>query len=106
MSHAQTFIDFGTIATARARVNDPSTSHEAAEAINPCLSQEKVLTWMEAAFRPITSEEVVDALEALYSPSRIRGALKELCQQGRVKVLDTDGKTKRGGRCSRYAITG
>ena len=106
MSNAQTQLDFGTVATARARLTDPSTSHEAAEAINPFLSQEKVITWMEAAFRPVTSEEVCDALVELYSSSRCRGALKELCQQGRVKVIDKDGRTKRGGRCSRYQITG
>ena len=78
---------------ARARVSDPSTSHEAANSIQVKPSQRDVI----AAFNTIGSATQKDlenypALNVLYSPSRIRTAVRELADAG--LVVDTGRKKK------------
>lgn len=106
MTHAQLHLPLTSVSVARARLSDPSTSHEAAENINPHLSQELVINWMITAFRPVTSEEVIEGLNGVLSDSRIRGSLSELERQNRVRVLDRDGLTKRKRKCARYMLVG
>ena len=78
---------------ARARSSDPSTSHEAAASVSVKPSQRDVLAALNT-IGPATQKDLENyhPLSALYSPSRIRTAVRELADAGRV--IDT-GKKRR-----------
>ena len=91
--------------TARTRKTDPLTSHAAADSNNVTDSQLFVLQCFNngqqrAAF------ELEAIMAGLFSPSRIRTALRELQEQGRVGVVEGVLKRTPSGRNARvWAVT-
>ena len=86
--------------TARTRKTDPLTSHAAADTNNVTDSQLFVLQCFNngqqrAAF------ELEAIMAGLFSPSRIRTALRELQEQGRVGVVEGVLKRTPSGRNAR-----
>ena len=86
--------------TARTRKTDPLTSHAAADTNNVTDSQLFVLQCFNngqqrAAF------ELEAIMAGLFSPSRIRTALRELQDQGRVGVVEGVLKRTPSGRNAR-----
>ena len=86
--------------TARTRKTDPLTSHAAADSNNVTDSQLFVLQCFNngqqrAAF------ELEQIMAGLFSPSRIRTALRELQDQGRVGVVEGVLKRTPSGRNAR-----
>ena len=86
--------------TARTRKTDPLTSHAAADSNNVTDSQLFVLQCFNngqqrAAF------ELEAIMAGLFSPSRIRTALRELQEQGRVGVVEGVLKRTPSGRNAR-----
>ena len=89
------------------RKADPATSHEAADSLSVEAledSEREVLAVLAVAVRPLTAEELYDAhlqrwdaelAARRYSPSRIRTALKQLVEDGRIEKAGT-GRTISG----------
>ena len=95
--------------TARVRKADPLTSHLAADSISKTGqldSQAHVLLDLRlygssAAWQ---IEERSELRSNRFSPSRLRTALKELVESGRVVRSAVDGLTPRGRSCARYEV--
>jgi hypothetical protein len=85
--------------TTLARRTDPATSHEAAARVQVRASQQTVLRALHGG--PGTSDELYRRLEGVLSPSRVRGALKELLTLGSVRVCGI-GQSDRGGKAQVY----
>jgi len=86
--------------TARTRKTDPPTSHAAADINNVSASQLFVLQCFSngqqrAAF------ELEAIMAGLFSPSRIRTALRELQEHGRVRIVEGVLKQTPSGRNAR-----
>jgi hypothetical protein len=101
--------------SARARKTDPETSHAAADSITPEgreASELEVLAILQAAEKPITSEQIesrhltrswqVAGIHA-YTGARLRTALKQLADDGHV-VKDGEGRTKSGRRAATWRM--
>lgn len=82
--------------TARARATDPITSHQAADTSNLADSQNAVLNAL-AVHKHLAAFELEQVLP-VWSPSRIRTALKELEAVGRVRVSDRPARRTPYGR--------
>lgn len=80
----------------RARRNDPIESHQAADSSNLHDSQQAVLTAL-AVHKHLAAHEL-EALLPEWSGSRIRTALSELRDQGRVQVAKDEHRETRFGR--------
>ena len=95
--------------SADTRATDPVTAHEARDSITEqglAESQQEVLAILHI-YAPLTAGEIVDYHELRYamqqtghlSDSRLRTALSELAEAGRVEVFDTIRRASRpGGR--------
>jgi hypothetical protein len=80
---------------ARARATDPGTSHEAADHVSRTTMKPSQIDVLKAIRKigPCTQKDLETChLRVLYSPSRIRTAVRELADAG--KVTDTGEKTK------------
>jgi len=86
--------------SARTRKSDPLTSHEAADSNNVCDSQMWVLRCFDKRHQ-LAAFEIEAALAGFFSSSRVRTALKELQEQGRVQIVDGALKRTPSGRNAR-----
>ncbi|QUW18861.1 hypothetical protein [Agrococcus sp. Marseille-Q4369] len=103
--------------SARARIDDPETSHEAADSISRKAreaSAREVLTILAECAVPPTAEEIQEHHEArafmafcehTYSASRIRTALKQLADDAQVEHAERVGKTKTGRSAKTWQLT-
>lgn len=105
--------------SARARLTDPTTSHQAADSISTEAleaSEIEVLEVLAASRTPLSGEQIeakhlerarliFDGPDRLYSGSRLRTALKQLAKAGRV-VPDGETRTKSGRRAVTWRIGG
>lgn len=95
-----------SVAGPRVRLDDPITSHEAADATEASVaaSQRAVAAIFARAGRPLTAVDVeayADVWHVPYSPSRLRSALPELEELG---VLVRDGFVRREGDARRRQL--
>jgi hypothetical protein len=86
--------------SARTRKSDPLTSHQAADSNNVSDSQMWVLRCFDKR-RQLAAFEIESALAGFFSSSRVRTALKELQEQGRVQIVDGSLKRTPAGRNAR-----
>lgn len=101
----------------RARIDDPETSHEAADSISKKAREDsarEVLVILAAARGPLTAEAIFEHHEArafigqaerTYSPSRIRTGLSQLVDAGQVQSAPERGKTKTGRSAQTWELT-
>lgn len=89
---------------AKARTTDPQTSHDAAATVDVAGSHAVVIDYLSGQSSPLTSEAIVSGIGERCSDGRVRGALVELCRLGRVRVADTEGRSGKGNKCSRYEL--
>lgn len=99
----------------RARRGDPETSHAAADSISPEAleaSEVEVLAILAEAEWPLISDAIAQVnvrrawqgqAERAWSASRIRTAIKQLAEAGRI-VKDGEGLTDSGRRAARWRI--
>jgi hypothetical protein len=89
-----------------ARRNDPVTSHEAAKlaAVRAGSTKHQILKALTGVFEPPLTFEAV-AYYAKISEGSAWKRLSDLKREGRVTVVDENGTTRAGARCSRYMIT-
>jgi len=97
---AMNLLDYIESRDAKARATDPATSHAAAATVSVTRSQRLVLETL-AAISPATAESVCEALRGQCSESRVRGAIAELKQAGRVVVTGYSA-TRLGNACEVY----
>jgi hypothetical protein len=83
----------------RSRSTDPITSHKAAAKLRVSASHALVLAGLQDG--PLTAEQLVAKLTGYISPSRVRGAISELCDAGSVVVCGI-GETMLGNECQIY----
>jgi hypothetical protein len=83
----------------RSRSTDPITSHKAAAKLRVSASHTAVLEALLSG--PATSEQLIARLTGRCSPSRVRGAISELCDAGSVVVCGI-GETMLGNECQIY----
>ena len=81
---------------ARTRINDPITSHQAADSNQPADSRAEVMDILRR-LGPLADHELVVAHELLrhpvrFTPQRLRTARSELVELGQVAVVE--GKTR------------
>jgi hypothetical protein len=93
----------------RVRRSDPVTSHQAADSISMTGrldSQAHVLFDLRLYGRSAAwqIEERAELTARQWSPSRLRTALKELVESGRVVRSDVAGLTPRGRACAMYEV--
>jgi predicted ArsR family transcriptional regulator len=93
-------LDYIESRNAKARPTDPATSHVAAAGVDVTRSQRLVLETL-AMVSPATAESVCERLAGQCSESRVRGALAELKQAGRVVVVGYSA-TRMGNPCEVY----
>jgi hypothetical protein len=84
---------------ARARTTDPQTSHDAAAKVSVADSHRLVLDYLRSQRVARTSFDAADALAGSCSPSRVRGALKELERLGKVRRYSGAGVSNYGNKC-------
>lgn len=89
-----------------ARLADPVTSHEAAKlaAVRAGSAKHKILRTLSHIYEPPLTFEAV-AYYAQISEGSAWKRLSDLKREGRVAVVDENGTTRAGARCSRYVIT-
>ena len=95
--------EFDFDAVAKARRNDPTTSHKAAASTRVAESHLIVREILANASGPLTSFEISAALVGRLSPSRVRGALAEMDARSELLVDDL-GTSEYGRQCSRYQL--
>lgn len=103
--------------SARARIDDPETSHEAADSISRKAREDsarEVLVIIAEATTSLTAEAIYETHEArafmgwaerTYSPSRIRTGLSQLVDDGQVTETAERGKTKTGRSAKTWQLT-
>ena len=90
--------------TARVRVSDPVTSHEAADSNNVPMSHSLVLVDL-IQWGPLAQFEAERMLSGRLSPSRVRSAFSELEALGKVKRTDQFRLTPSGRRAQVWSLT-
>lgn len=97
-----------SISTAPTRRGDPDTSFEAAEKVDTSRMQEQTLLVLRGLTEPVEEwrlQELVEKrLDCRLGDSTIRTRLSELVKKGLVELVDRDGVSRTGHRCSRYRL--
>lgn len=88
----------------RSRPTDPVTSVDAGRAANLPRSQSVVLAAMRARGVGVTQYELEQYLPGM-SPSRVRSAVSELANQGRVTTTGETRPTKYGRQAQIWKVT-
>lgn len=89
-----------------ARRTDPVTSHEAAIATNRVSVEDAICNVLDAwTHRPMTADEIATiVVQTGWTRGGVVTAISRLVNAGRVEVVDRDGVSLAGRRCSRYKI--
>ena len=97
-----------SISTAPTRRGDPDTSFEAAEKVDTSRMQEQTLLVLRGLSEPVEEwrlQELVEKrLDCRLGDSTIRTRLSELVKKGLVELVDREGRSRTGHRCSRYRL--
>ena len=97
-----------TIPCAPTRRGDPVTSFEAAEKVDTSRMQEQTLLVLRGLSEPVEEwrlQELVEKrLDCRLGDSTIRTRLSELVKKGLVELVDREGVSRAGNRCSRYRL--
>lgn len=97
-----------SISTAPTRRGDPDTSFEAAEKVDTSRMQEQTLLVLRGLTEPVEEwrlQELVEKrLDCRLGDSTIRTRLSELVKKGLVELVDREGRSRTGHRCSRYRL--
>ena len=97
-----------SISTAPTRRGDPDTSFEAAEKVDTSRMQEQTLLVLRGLSKPVEEwrlQELVEKrLDCRLGDSTIRTRLSELVKKGLVELVDREGRSRTGHRCSRYRL--
>lgn len=88
----------------RSRSTDPVTSVDAGRAADLSRSQAVVLAAMRARGTGVTQSELEQYLPGM-SPSRVRSAVSELANQGRVTTTGETRPTKYGRQAQIWKVT-
>ena len=101
-------MSLSTIPCAPTRAGDPVTSFEAAEKVDTSRMQEQTLLVLRGLSEPVEEwrlQELVEKrLDCRLGDSTIRTRLSELVKKGLVELVDREGRSRTGHRCSRYRL--
>ncbi|MCX8658780.1 hypothetical protein J3U03_07075 [Bifidobacterium sp. B4114] len=96
------------IPSAPTRRGDPETSFEAAEKVDVNRMQEETIRALAGLSYPVEEwrlQELVEKrLGCRLGDSTIRTRLSELVKKGLVELVDREGRSRTGHRCSRYRL--
>ena len=96
------------IPSAPTRRNDPVTSFEAAEKVDVNRMQEETVKALAGLSHPVEEwrlqELVGKRLGCRLGDSTIRTRLSELVRKGLVELVDREGRSRTGHKCSRYRL--
>lgn len=97
-----------SISTAPTRRGDPVTSFEAAEKVDVNRMQEETIKALAGLSHPVEEwrlqELVGKRLGCRLGGSTIRTRLSELVRKGLVELVDREGRSRTGHKCSRYRL--
>ena len=97
-----------SISTAPTRRGDPHTSFEAAEKVDVNRMQEETVKALAGLSHPVEEwrlqELVGKRLGCRLGDSTIRTRLSELVRKGLVELVDREGRSRTGHKCSRYRL--
>lgn len=97
-----------SISTAPTRRGDPVTSFEAAEKVDVNRMQEETVKALAGLSHPVEEwrlqELVGKRLGCRLGDSTIRTRLSELVRKGLVELVDREGRSRTGHKCSRYRL--
>lgn len=97
-----------SISTAPTRRGDPDTSFEAAEKVDVNRMQEETVKALAKLSHPVEEwrlQELVEKrLGCRLGDSTIRTRLSELVRKGLVELVDREGRSRTGHKCSRYRL--
>lgn len=97
-----------SVSTAPTRRGDPHTSFEAAEKVDVNRMQEETVKALAGLSHPVEEwrlqELVGKRLGCRLGDSTIRTRLSELVRKGLVELVDREGRSRTGHKCSRYRL--
>ena len=97
-----------SVSTAPTRRGDPHTSFEAAEKVDVNRMQEETVKALAGLSHPVEEwrlqELVGKRLGCRLGDSTIRTRLSELVRKGLVELVDREGRSCTGHKCSRYRL--
>ena len=97
-----------SVSTAPTRRGDPHTSFEAAEKVDVNRMQEETVKALAGLSHPVEEwrlqELVGKRLGCRLGDSTIRTSLSELVRKGLVELVDREGRSRTGHKCSRYRL--
>ena len=101
-------MSLSTIPCAPTRRGDPHTSFEAAEKVDVNRMQEETVKALAGLSHPVEEwrlqELVGKRLGCRLGDSTIRTSLSELVRKGLVELVDREGRSRTGHKCSRYRL--
>ncbi len=101
-------MSLSTIPCAPTRRGDPHTSFEAAEKVDVNRMQEETVKALAGLSHPVEEwrlqELVGKRLGCRLGDSTIRTRLSELVRKGLVELVDREGRSRTGHKCSRYRL--